>query len=56
MIDYYFSIRQFWLIKCSFFIHRTTSYIHPRLIIELSRSFPIAPSQDDSKTRKDTKI
>ena len=38
MLQYYFSIRQFWLIKCSFYIHITTPHIHPRFG---SRSFPI---------------
>ena len=31
MLQYYFSLRQFRLIKWSFFIHSTTPYIHPRL-------------------------
>ena len=31
MLQYYFSLRQFQLIKCRFFIHRTTPYIHLRL-------------------------
>ena len=31
MLQYYFSIRQFRLIKRSFFIHSTTPYIHPRI-------------------------
>ena len=31
MPQYYFSLRQFQLIKCSFYIHNTMPYIHPRL-------------------------
>ena len=31
MLRYYFSLRQFRLIKWSFSIHSTTPYIHPRL-------------------------
>ena len=30
MLQYYFSLCQFWLIKCGFFIHSTTAYIHLR--------------------------
>ena len=31
MLQYYFSLCHFWLIKCCFLIHSTTPYIHPRL-------------------------
>ena len=31
MLQFNFSLRQFGLIKCSFFIHCITPYIHPRL-------------------------
>ena len=31
MLQYYFSLRQFRLIKWSFFIHSTTPFIHRRL-------------------------
>ena len=30
MLQYHFALRQFRLIKCSFFIHSATPYIHPR--------------------------
>ena len=47
MLQYYFSLRQFQLIKWSFFEHSTTRngpYVHLRLdsILELCRTFPIA--------------
>ena len=31
MLHNYISLRQFWLIKWSYFNHSTTPYIHPRL-------------------------
>ena len=34
-----FSLRQFWLIKCSFYIHSATLYIHPRLDSRIERKF-----------------
>ena len=34
-----FSLRQFQLIKCSFFIHSTTLYIHPRLDPQIEPKF-----------------
>ena len=44
MLQYYFSLHQFLLIKWSFYIHSTTRnapYVHPRLdlILELCRTF-----------------
>ena len=39
MLQYYFSLRQFWLIKCSVFIHSTTLYIHPRLDPQIEPKF-----------------
>ena len=46
MLQNSFSLRQFWLIKLSFFVHSTTRiahYVHPRLdsILELCQTFPI---------------
>ena len=35
----FFSLCQFWLIKWSFFIHRTTPYIHPRLDSRIEPKF-----------------
>ena len=37
MLHYFFPLRRFWLIKYS-----NTPYKHPGLILEMSRSFPIA--------------
>ena len=43
MLQYYFSLLQFWQIKCSLFIHSTMPYVYIQgLILELSQYFPIA--------------
>ena len=34
-----YSLRQVWLIKCSFFIHSTTPYIHPWLDSRIEPKF-----------------
>ena len=39
MLQCYFSLRQFRLIKCSFFIHSDTPYIHPRLDFRIEPKF-----------------
>ena len=39
MLQYYFSLRQFRLIKWSFFIHSTTPYIHPSLDSRIEPKF-----------------
>ena len=40
MLQYSF-LRQFRLIKCSFFIHSTTPYVHPKLDSQIEPKFPI---------------
>ena len=37
----YFSLRQLRLIKYSFFIHSTTSYIHPKLDSQIESNYSI---------------
>ena len=39
MLQCYFSLRQFCLIKWSFFIHSTTPYIHPRFDSRIESRF-----------------
>ena len=39
MLQYYFFLRQIWLIQCRFFIHNTTPYIHPRLVSRIESKF-----------------
>ena len=39
MLQYYFFLRQFRLIKWSFYIHSTTPYIHPRLDSRIEPKF-----------------
>ena len=39
MLQYYFSLRHFWLIKWSFFIHSTMPYTHPWLDSRIELKF-----------------
>ena len=39
MVEYYFSMRQFRLIKCSLFIHSTTTYINLRIDYQIEPRF-----------------
>ena len=39
MLMYHFSLRQFLLMKCSFFMHSTRSCIHPRLDPQIEPNF-----------------
>ena len=47
MLQYHFSLGQFWLIKCSFFMHSTTPDIYLKLDSQIEPKFSIAPSVAD---------
>ena len=49
-----FSLRQFLLVKCSFFIHRTTPDIHPRLDSRIDRNFSIARATTNNENTTTT--